>query len=74
MACKEISTALDKLSTALHLNGLTVNKEKTVTMLTPPQHEPIGLLQQITCQGQALQMISETSILGVTVGTKHCTR
>ena len=66
-ACKEISTALDKLSTALHLEGLTVNKEKTVTMLIPPRNAPIGPFPQISCQGQALQMVSETRLLGVTV-------
>ena len=66
-ACKEISTALDALSTALHLKGLTVNKKKTATKLIPPQNAPIGPFPQIFCQGQTLQMVSVTRLLGVTV-------
>ena len=69
-ACEEISNALDKLSTALHLKVLTVNKEKTVSMLIPPQNASIGPFPQMSCQGQALQMVSETRLLGVTVDNK----
>ena len=52
VACKEISTALDKLSTALHLKGSTVNKEKTVTMLIPPRNAPTGPFPQISSKGR----------------------
>ena len=69
-ACKEISTALVKLSTALHLKVLAVDKEKTVTMLIPPRNAPIGSFPQISCQGQALQMVSQTRLLGVAADNK----
>ena len=39
-------------------------------MLIPPRNAPIGQFPQISCQGQALQMVSETRLLGVTVDNK----
>ena len=39
-------------------------------MLIPPGNAPIGPCPQISCQGQAQQMVSETHLLVVTVDNK----
>ena len=70
-ACSTLSTALGALHQALAERGLSVNTDKTVSMVISPlsctHTDPPS---PITCHGRKIKAVTKTQLLGVTVHNK----
>ncbi len=71
VACEDTTTALDAIHDALAKKGLEMNSDKTVAMVILPRKRAQDNTDFVVhCQKKAIQIVSQTRLLGIIVDEK----